>query len=144
MAREDSKSAALAPAMAAELFDLSVARPRLDDGPAEIARFLVLGREPPPRTGHDATSLLFGLDDRPGRLAVVLDRLGAAGLNLRRIASRPGGHADDGRRGFRDLFFVDLDGHQDDPGCRDALDRLAGELPLFKRLGSYPRDGALS
>lgn len=144
MAREDSKSAALAPAMAAELFDLSVARPRLDDGPAEIARFLVLGREPPPRTGHDATSLLFGLDDRPGRLAVVLDRLGAAGLNLRRIASRPGAHADEGRRGFRDLFFVDLDGHQDDPGCRDALDRLAGELPLFKRLGSYPRDGSPS
>ena len=40
-------------------------------------------------TGDDATSLLVGLDDKPGRLAEVLNRLGAAGLNLRRIASRP-------------------------------------------------------
>jgi chorismate mutase/prephenate dehydratase len=137
MARDDHRSAALAPALAAELFDLSVARPRLDDGPAEVARFLVLGREAAPATGRDATSLLIGVDDRPGRLAEVLNRLSGAGLNLRRIASRPSD-----RRGLRDLFFVDLDGHRDDPGCRAALAGLADELPLLKVLGSYPRDRA--
>jgi chorismate mutase/prephenate dehydratase len=79
--------------------------------------------------------LLVGLDDKPGRLAEVLERLGAAGLNLRRIASRP-----TDRRGLRDLFFVDLDGHRDEPACREVLARLAAELPLFKVLGSYPRD----
>jgi len=153
LARADSKSAALAPAVAADLFDLVVARPRLDDGPVDVARFLVLGREPAARTGNDATSILVGLDDQPGRLALALEQLSAAGLNLRRIASRPtarrgplGGTAAVGdggtpaRSGVRDLFFVDLDGHQDDPGCRDALARLATELPLFKVLGSYPRD----
>ena len=67
----------------------------------------------------------------------MLNRLGAAGLNLRRIASRP-----TDRRGLRDLFFVDLDGHRDDPGCRAALDGLAAGLPLLKVLGSYPRDVA--
>ncbi len=135
MAREDPKSGALAPAMAAELFDLMVARPRLDDGPADVARFLVVGREPAPATGRDATSLLLGLDDKPGRLAEVLQHLGAARLNLRRIASRP-----TDRRGLRDLFFVDLDGHRDDPGFREAIDRLAAGLPLLKVLGSYPGD----
>jgi chorismate mutase/prephenate dehydratase len=135
MAREDSKSAALAPALAAELFDLVVARPRLDDGPADVARFLVLGRESPPATGNDATSVLLGLDDKPGRLADVLNRLSGAGLNLRRIASRP-----TDRRGLRDVFFVDLDGHRDEPGCQAALARLGAELPLLKVLGSYPRD----
>ena len=68
-------------------------------------------------TGDDATSLLVGLDDKPGRLAEVLNRLGAAGLNLRRIASRP-----TDRRGLRDLFFVDVDGHRDDAGLPAALD----------------------
>ena len=142
MAREDAKAAALAPALAAELFDLVVAKARLDDGPADAARFLVLGREAPPRTGNDATSLLLGLDDKPGRLAEVLQQLGAARLNLRRIASRP---TDRQRlRGrLQDLFFVDLDGHRDDPGCREALERLAAGLPLLKILGSYPRDSAL-
>jgi chorismate mutase/prephenate dehydratase len=135
MAREDSRSAALAPALAAELFDLVVAKPRLDDGPADVGRFLVVGRQAPPRTGNDATSLLLGLDDKPGRLAEVLDRLGKAGLNLRRIASRP-----TDRRKLRDLFFVDLDGHRDEPGCQAALASLTAELPLLKILGSYPRD----
>ncbi len=135
LARDDARGAAVAPALAGELFDLVVARPRLDDGPADVARFLVLGRAAPPPTGADATSLLVGLDDKPGRLAEVLERLGAAGLNLRRIASRP-----TDRRGLRDLFFVDLDGHQAEPACREVLDRLARELPLFKVLGSYPRD----
>jgi chorismate mutase/prephenate dehydratase len=112
-----------------------VAKPRLDDGLADVARFLVLGKQPAAPTGTDATSLLLGLDDRPGRLADVLEQLAGAGLNLRRIASRP-----TDRRGLRDLFFVDLDGHCDQPACHEALARLGGELPLLKVLGSYPRD----
>ena len=135
LAREDARSAAIAPAMAADIFDLAVAKPRLDDGPADVARFLVLGKEAAGPTGTDATSVLFGLDDRPGRLANVLDRLAAAGVNLRRIASRP-----TDRRGLRDLFFVDLDGHRGDPACRAVLGGLAAEVPLLKILGSYPRD----
>jgi chorismate mutase / prephenate dehydratase len=142
LARDDARGAAVAPALAGELFDLAVAKARLDDGPADFARFLVLGRTPPPPTGADATSLLIGLDDKPGRLADVLERLAAAGLNLRRIASRPTvrARAQNGAAGLRDLFFVDLDGHRDEPACRAALERLAGELPLLKVLGSYPRD----
>jgi chorismate mutase/prephenate dehydratase len=135
LAHSDARAAAIAPALAADLFELAVAKERLDDGPADLARFLVLGKEAPPATGTDATSVLFGLDDKPGRLANVLNRLAAAGVNLRRIASRP-----TDRRGLRDLFFVDLDGHRADPGCRDVLDVLASEVPLLKILGSYPRD----
>src|SRR4029079_15019650 len=135
MARDDVHAAALAPALAAELFDLVVAKPRLDDGAADGARLALLGRQPARPTGDDATSLLIGLDDKPGRLAEVLNRLSAAGLNLRRISSRP-----TDRRGLRDLFFLDVDGHQDDPGCRAALGALAPRLPPLKVLGSYPRD----
>ncbi len=137
LAREDARGAAVAPALAGELFDLVVAKARLDDGPADVARFLVLGRTAPPATGADATSLLVGLDDKPGRLAQLLDQLAVAGLNLRRIASRP-----TDRRDLRDLFFLDLDGHRDQPACRAVLERLGAELPLIKVLGSYPRDAS--
>ncbi|HEX3698209.1 MAG TPA: prephenate dehydratase domain-containing protein [Polyangia bacterium] len=137
LARDDARAAAVAPALAAEIFDLTVAKVRLDDGPADVARFLVLGKTAPPASGTDATSLLLGLDDQPGRLARVLDRLAAGGVNLRRIASRP-----TDRRQLRDLFFVDLDGHRSDPVCQAALEGLASELPLLKVLGSYPRDVA--
>ena len=77
----------------------------------------------------------MGLDDQPGRLSDVLSQLAQAGVNLRRIASRP-----TDRRGLRDLFFIDLDGHRDNPGYEAALARLAMSLPLLKVLGSYPRD----
>jgi chorismate mutase/prephenate dehydratase len=137
LARDDARAAAIAPVMAADLFDLGVARDRLDDGPVDVARFLVLGKEPAGPTGADGTSVLFGLDDRPGRLANVLDRLAAAGVNLRRIASRP-----TDRRGLRDLFFVDLDGHRSDRACGAALQALQGQVPLLKVLGSYARDVA--
>ncbi|HVR62612.1 MAG TPA: prephenate dehydratase domain-containing protein [Polyangia bacterium] len=137
LARDDARAAAVAPALAADIFDLVVAKAQLDDGPADLARFLVLGKSAPPPTGTDATSLLLGLDDQPGRLARVLDRLAAAGVNLRRIASRP-----TDRRNLRDLFFVDIDGHRGEPVCRAALEALASELPLLKVLGSYPRDVA--
>jgi chorismate mutase / prephenate dehydratase len=142
LARDDARGAAVAPALAGELFDLLVAKARLDDGPTEVARFLVLGRTPSVPTGADATSLLVGLDDKPGRLADVLERLARAGLNLRRIASRPaaGTRAPERPGALRDLFFLDLDGHRDEPACRDVLERLAGELPVLKVLGSYPRD----
>jgi len=84
----------------------------------------------------DLEDELFG-EELCDEVKQALDRLGAAGLNLRRIASRP-----TDRRGLRDLFFLDVDGHRDDPGCRAALDALAGALPLLKVLGSYPRDRA--
>jgi chorismate mutase/prephenate dehydratase len=134
-ARDDARAAALAPAIAAELFDLLVAKPRLDDGPLDSARFLILGRKPSPPTGADVTSLMLSFYDRPGRLADVLTQLAGAGVNLRQIVSRPSD-----RRGLRDLIFVDLEGHRDDPQCAAALARLEAELPLFKVLGSYPRD----
>ena len=135
LARDDARAAAVAPALAGELFDLAVVNPRLDDGPVDVARFLVLGKQPAPPSGRDATSILVGLDDKPGRLAEVLDRLAEAGLNLRRIASRP-----TDRGGLRDIFFLDLDGHRADPACGAVLARLGAELPLLKVLGSYPRD----
>src|SRR4029079_1526926 len=42
LAPDDVRGAAVAPALAGELFDLALAKPRLDDGPVDVARFLVL------------------------------------------------------------------------------------------------------
>jgi len=133
-ARDDARAAAVAPAAAADLFDLLVVKDRLEPAAAETSRFLVLGREPARPTGRDGTSLLVGVDDWPGRLAQALQKLGTGGVNLRRITSRA-----TSRGKLEDLFFIDVDGHRDEPRCRAAFDRLAADLPLFKVLGSYPR-----
>ena len=37
------------------------------------------------------------------------------------------------------LFFVDLEGHRDDPGVRDTLEKVRGYCIEMKILGSYPK-----
>jgi len=53
---------------------------------------------------------------------------------MTRIESRPS------RRGKWDyVFFIDLEGHVEDPPVARALARLKDRASLFRVLGSYPR-----
>jgi chorismate mutase/prephenate dehydratase len=36
------------------------------------------------------------------------------------------------------VFYVDIDGHRDDPAVRTALEELANRAAYLKILGSYP------
>jgi chorismate mutase/prephenate dehydratase len=53
---------------------------------------------------------------------------------MSRIESRPS------RRGLWDyVFFVDIDGHREDPNVAPALVSLRRASSLFRILGSYPK-----
>jgi chorismate mutase/prephenate dehydratase len=53
---------------------------------------------------------------------------------MTRIESRPS------RRGLWDyVFFIDIEGHQDDAGVADALAELKNGVKLLKILGSFPK-----
>jgi chorismate mutase/prephenate dehydratase len=55
------------------------------------------------------------------------------GLNLTHIQSRPlsGGQ-------FEYYFFIDVDGHVDEPRVRKALDEMRNRTSFLRLLGSYP------
>ena len=54
-------------------------------------------------------------------------------MNLTRIESRPL------RRGLgRYMFFVDLDGPDDEPAVAEAIEALRGKAESVRVLGSYP------
>ena len=54
-------------------------------------------------------------------------------VSMSRLESRPS------RTGLWEyLFFVDLEGHQDDPAVAAALAELGKRAPFLKLLGSYP------
>ena len=42
-------------------------------------------------------------------------------------------------RGVGDVFYIDLDGHRENPGVAAALTELAEETFAVKVLGSYPK-----
>lgn len=101
------------------------------------ARFLVLSRTATPITGHDRTTLLLRVEDKPGALVSALEPFKNAELNLSHFASRPAS------RGSEDLFFfVEADGHSRDEAFGEVLRELSRSCRAVKILGSYPKTHA--
>lgn len=127
--------AALGPAIAAELYGAQVLESGVEDYAGNQTRFVVIGRGIRERTGKDKTSLaLFMKKDKPGALLMILSEFAYGDINLTKIQSRPT------KRQLGDyMFFVDLEGHVEDPAVRTALDCLRLKLREVKVLGSYPR-----
>jgi chorismate mutase/prephenate dehydratase len=137
LTRDDPVAAAVASELAGQLYDLKVARKKIEDEVRNVTRFLVVGREASPPTGRDKTSILFSLKDAAGVLYKVLQPLADAGLNLSRIESRPS------RKKLWDyVFFIDVDGHTGEPTVDAALRALEERCEFVKVLGSYPRAGS--
>jgi prephenate dehydratase len=128
-------TAALGPAVAAKLYGADVLESRAEDYAGNQTRFVVIGRGLCDRTGKDKTSLaLFMKKDKPGALLMILSEFAYGDINLTKIQSRPT------KRQLGDyMFFVDLEGHVDDPHVKTALDCLRMKLRDVKVLGSYPR-----
>jgi chorismate mutase/prephenate dehydratase len=133
-AAKNPNAAAIASAFAAPLYDLRVVESRIEDVPGNVTHFFVIGPDAPGLTGCDKTSIIFAVDNIPGALYHTLRPLAERGLNMTRIVSRPAKN-----EAWRYLFFVDLDGHRDDPQVGQALEEIKTIGAHFKLLGSYPR-----
>ncbi len=101
--------------------------------PDNATRFFVVGRNSPPPTGNDRTTVLFSLPDKPGVLARSLGILAKAGINLMKIESRPSWRA-----GFKYHFVIDLDGHAAHPPTKKGLEQFARVCNAMRIVGSYP------
>ena len=133
-AMADEAAAAIAGEMAAELYDLKVLVPNIEDDPGNTTRFLVVGRQAVPPSGDDKTSLLMSTRNEAGGLHRLLAPLAEHGISMTRIESRPS------RRGNWDyVFFVDINGHRNDEQVAQALRVLQAQAGMFKVLGSYPK-----
>ena len=132
-ARLADDAAAIASETAAHFYGLRVVAGPIEDRADNTTRFLVLGRELFPATGHDRTSLLVSVKDQPGALFNALRPFADHGVSMNRIESRP---AHTGL--WQYAFLIDLLGHVDDPPMRAALDGLAPHAAEIRVLGSYP------
>jgi chorismate mutase/prephenate dehydratase len=133
-AHDDAAGAAVASEMAAKLHDLQVLRRNIQDLSHNMTRFLVLGRQQAERTGRDKTSVLLVTRDEPGILYRTLGVFAQHGINMTKIESRPSR-----RRPWEYVFFLDLDGHQNDAGLAAALEAVKRDCESLKVLGSYPK-----
>ena len=134
MATTEPDSAAIAGETAAELYGLRTLAKNIEDEPGNTTRFLVIGRQRVPPSGRDKTSLLLATHNVAGGLHRLLTPLAAHNVSMSRIESRPSR-----QRIWEYVFFIDLEGHEEDDNVAKSLDALKQEAKLCKVLGSYPR-----
>ncbi len=133
LAAKTRHSAALGGALAAQRYGLDVLEADIQDNATNTTRFLVLGRQCSPATGHDRTSLMFSIPHQVGALHTSLGIFRRYRLNMTKIESRPSK-----RKAWEYFFFVDCDGHSDDTRVAKAIADLQKHCTFVKVLGSYP------
>jgi chorismate mutase/prephenate dehydratase len=120
--------------MAAEVYGLQVLEPSIQDSPNNTTRFLVISPSGCPVTGNDKTSLMFSVQDHVGALYSALEPFSRLKLSMSKIESRPSK-----RKNWEYFFFVDVEGHIENPVVAHAIKELGEHCTFVKVLGSYPR-----
>ena len=135
----DPSLAGVASDRAASEYGLHVVAPAIQDDPHNRTRFAIVAhpqRQPQPQaSGHDCTSLVVSVSNRPGAVHDMLVPLKQHGVSMSRFESRP---ARSGQWEY--YFYIDLKGHPEEPEVAVALQELRGVCAYFKLLGTYPVD----
>jgi chorismate mutase / prephenate dehydratase len=133
LASLDDNAAAVAGRLAAQRYGLQIVAANIEDEQRNITRFLVIGRQSVGRTGRDRTSLVMTTRNRPGAVHELLVPLARHQVSMSRFESRPA------RSGLWEyLFFVDVEGHEQDENVAQALAEMRERATFVKILGSYP------
>ena len=132
-AAEEPASAAVAGEAAAAHYGLTILEPNIEDEPNNTTRFLVLGDYQPAPSGRDKTSMVLSAKNRAGAVYEMLTPFASRGVSMTKFESRPSREAL-----WEYLFFVDIEGHRDDPQVAEALADVGRIAGYIKVLGSYP------
>ena len=133
-AASEPGAAAIASALAANLYGLRVLQRRIEDHPNNLTRFLVIGRQAAQPSAADKTSVLFSIKDRVGTLYRMLKPFAEQEINLTKIESRPSK-----KKVWEYIFYVDFEGNATEARIQRALEALRDECVFLKVLGSYPQ-----
>jgi len=126
--------AAIGTKRAARIYGVPVIKEGVNDDLNNQTRFIILGGEKKKNNrNRTKTSLIFSVVDRPGALVKVLEIFDVLDINMKTLFSRP---LKTGLGQY--MFWVDIEGHQNDKTIHVALEALKRKAKSLKILGSYP------
>jgi prephenate dehydratase len=132
----DPKRAAIASALAGEIYGLTVLKNDIQDIEDNTTRFLVMSREPidpDPAAGLVVTTLVFRVRSVPAALYKALGGFATNGVNITKLES----YILDGHFTVAQ-FYADIEGHPDQRMVRLALEELSFFSREVRVLGVYP------
>ena len=133
LAGRERGAAAIGPKSAAALYRLNLIARNIEDEARNMTRFLVLAAHDAEPSGADKTSLVMSTRNVPGAMHDLLAPLAANQVSMTRLESRPS------RTGMWEyVFYVDIQGHQQDANVARSLAELKQKASFLKILGSYP------
>lgn len=132
---KDFSLGALAPEMAAEIYDLDILKRDVEDEAHNTTRFVILSREDM-QAAHNGqsviTTFIFRVRNVPAALYKALGGFATNGVNMTKLES----YQLEGQF-FASMFYADVEGHPDDPSVALALEELAFFCAELTVLGVY-------
>ncbi len=130
------EDAAIASALAAEIYGLRILRTNVEDAAHNTTRFYVVAPKPAPvdpATPNLMTTFVFRVRNVPAALYKALGGFATNGVNMTRLESYMINGAFTATQ-----FLCDVDGHPEQPALRRALEELSFFSTQARVLGVYP------
>jgi prephenate dehydratase len=131
--------AALAPAIAAEIYGLDILKENVEDEVHNTTRFLILSKKDERAAagkGPVITTFVFRVRNVPAALYKAMGGFATNGVNMTKLES----YQLDGAF-TATQFYADVEGHPNDHNLKLALEELAFFTDELRILGVYPASG---
>ena len=137
--RPDPHRAAIAPALAAQIYGLDILARDIEDTHNNTTRFLIMTADPeptpPPAGTQCVTSFVFRVRNLPAALYKAMGGFATNGVNMTKLES----YMEDGAF-TATFFYAEVDGRPEDRALTLAFEELAFFTDRFEILGTYPAD----
>jgi len=131
----DKSVAAIASTLAAEFYGLKILQADVEDEHHNATRFLIMSRsdERAPKAGKVVTTFVFQVKNIPAALYKAMGGFATNGVNMTKLESYQLGGSFNATR-----FYVDIQGHPEEPHVARALEELAFHTADHSIMGVYP------
>jgi prephenate dehydratase len=133
--KKDKSEGAIASELAAKIYDLEIIKPNIEDESHNVTRFFIMGKNPEHPELRDKkyiTSCIFKLKSIPAALYKALGGFATNGVNLCKLESFSVKNTFD-----QVNFYIDIEGHIEDPSLQKALEELGFHTQKLDVLGVY-------
>ena len=133
--KKDKSDSAIASELAAKIYNLEILKSKIEDESQNVTRFLIMGKEskhPEFKEKKYITSCIFKLKSIPAALYKALGGFATNGVNLCKLESF------DVKNTFDQVnFYIDIEGHIENPSLQKALEELGFHTQKLDILGVY-------